>query len=270
MAKKSIAKNYVYNLIYQILTIVTPLITTPYIARVLGVENNGIYGYVFSIVGYFYMFGSLGVAIYGQREIAYLQDDVEKRSKVFCEIIIVKFISYFLSIALFALLFCIKGQYVEIYRILILYLLSGMFDIVWFFQGLENFRIIAIRNIIIKTISIILVFVIVKSTNDLWIYILLYTLGELVASLSLWPIVLKKIKVSYKDLSIKRHVKPIMLLFFPQIAIQIYLVCDKTMIGLITNNISEVAYYDQAQKIIRAIILIITSLGAVMSSRNAS
>ena len=81
--KKSVTKNYIYNLVYQILVIVLPLITTPYISGVLGAEKIGIYSFTTSIATYFILFGSLGVAMYAQREIAYVQDDVKKRSKLF-------------------------------------------------------------------------------------------------------------------------------------------------------------------------------------------
>ena len=90
MRKKSIAKNYIYNLLYQLLTIFLPLITTPYLSRVLGAKQIGIYGYTTSIVSYFILFGSLGASMYGQREIAYYQDDKKKRSKAFYEIVILR------------------------------------------------------------------------------------------------------------------------------------------------------------------------------------
>ena len=93
--KKSVVRNYMYNLIYQILILILPLITTPYLSRVLGAEGVGIYGYTFSIVTYFVLFGSLGIALYGQREIAYVQDNPKQRKKVFLELIIFRFITIF-------------------------------------------------------------------------------------------------------------------------------------------------------------------------------
>ena len=95
MAKKSIAKNYIYNLIYQMLTILLPLVTTPYLSRVLGAEAIGIYGYTLSIVTYFVLFGSLGIALYGQREIAYIQSNKKKQAQVFWEIVSVRIITLF-------------------------------------------------------------------------------------------------------------------------------------------------------------------------------
>ena len=118
--KKSIAKNYIYNLIYQMLTILLPLITTPYLSRVLGSENIGIYGYTFSIVTYFVLFGSLGLSMYGQREIAYNMNNKTNRSKVFWEIIIVRCITILLSILVFYFTFARIGDYSLYYKILII------------------------------------------------------------------------------------------------------------------------------------------------------
>ena len=120
MKKKSIAKNYVYNLIYQLLTIFLPLITTPYLSRILGAEQIGIYGYTTYIVSYFILFGSLGASMYGQREIAYFQDDKKKRSKVFFEIVILRSIALFISLLLFCLIYASGGEYSLYYKILLI------------------------------------------------------------------------------------------------------------------------------------------------------
>ena len=93
MPKKSITKNYLYNLAYQILILILPLITTPYLSRVLGAKGTGIYSYTYTIVNYFVLFGSLGVALYGQREIAYAQQKKHKRKKIFIELVLFRFIT---------------------------------------------------------------------------------------------------------------------------------------------------------------------------------
>ena len=269
--KKSVAKNYIFNLIYQLLTILTPLITTPYVARVLGVENNGIYGYTWSIVTYFVLFGSLGTAMYGQREIAYVQNNKKKQTDVFWEIIFIKLISYIFVIFLFYIFFCINGDYAIFYRILIIELLANLVDISWFFQGNEDFGKTVIRNMIVKITGLVLIFIFVKNQNDLWKYFFIYVLSDLLGNLSLWVYVPKYLeKRKRKTLSLKKHIKPIILLFLPQVSVQIYAVLDKTMLGLLTNSMSEVAYYDQAQKIIRALLLIVSAMGTVMCSRVAN
>ena len=151
--KKSIAKNYIYNLIYQMLTIVLPLITTPYLSRVLGAENIGIYGYTLSIVTYFVLFGTLGIAMYGQREIAYVQNNQTKQSKTFWEIVITRFITLTIASVTFYITFCIRGQYTTYYTILLLELLANALDISWYYQGIEDFGKTVVRNLVVKILS---------------------------------------------------------------------------------------------------------------------
>lgn len=269
--KKSIAKNYIYNLIYQLLTILLPLITTPYLSRVLGAEPIGIYGYTISIVTYFILFGSLGVAMYGQREIAYIQSNKKDRTKTFLEIIIVRTISLTISMILFYFIFGRTGEYAIYYKILLIQILANVFDISWFFQGLEEFDKTVTRNIIVKSLSLILIFVLVKQPSDLWKYFIIFVGSELLGNMSLWFYLPKYIeKIKLKELQLKKHIKPAIALFIPQIAIQIYTVLDKTMIGLLTNNMSEVGYYEQAQKVIKALVTVVSALSIVMSSRIAN
>lgn len=269
--KKSIAKNYIYNLIYQMLTILLPLITTPYLSRVLGAENIGIYGYTISIVTYFILFGTLGVSMYGQREIAYRQQDKKGRSKTFIEIIILRTITLSISILLFYLVYGRSGEYALYYRILIVQLVANIFDISWLFQGIEEFDKTVVRNLIVKLLSLILIFVTIKTTDDLWKYFAIYVGAELIGNVTLWFYLPKYLeKINLKDLKVKRHVKPVIALFVPQIAIQIYTVLDKTMIGTITNDMIEVGYYEQAQKIVKAALTVAGALQTVMNSRIAN
>lgn len=271
LKKKSLLKNYIYNLIYQVLVLILPLVTTPYISRVLGAENIGIYSYTLSIVTYFILFGSLGVALYGQREIAYYQKDKKKYSIIFWEIVILRAITMTISLILFYLIFVNGNQYQVYYKILILELIGNCIDISWFFQGLEEFKKTVIRNMIIKLISVISIFTFVKSQNDLKIYFWIYVLSTSIGNASLWlylPKFLTKVKI--KELHLFRHLKPTLGLFIPQIAVQVYTVLDRTMIGAIISDKSEVGFYDQSQKIIKLLMTIITSLGTVMLPRIAN
>lgn len=264
----SILKNYFYNLSYQILVILIPIVTTPYLSRVLGADNIGIYSYTLSITTYFILFGSLGVALYGQKEIAYNQDDSHSRSVKFFEIFLMRAITLIIATISFYFLFMKEGKYSEYYSILFFELLANMFDISWFFQGMEEFKKIVIRNILIKAISLILIFTLVKTQNDLKIYFVIYILTNVINSIALWPYVFKFVeKVKWSELKIFSNLKPCLILFIPQVATQIYTVLDKTMLGLMVENISEVAYYEQVQKITKVSLSIITSLGIVMLPR---
>ena len=268
---KSIKKNYIYNLIYQILILILPLVTTPYLSRVLGAENIGIYSYTLSITTYFILFGSLGIAMYGQREIAYVQNDKNKRSKIFFEVLVLRFITLGIALLIFYLTFCIKGDYSIYYRILILELLANSVDISWFFQGLEEFKKTVARNILVKIISVVCIFVFVKTGENLLQYFIIYVLSTFLGNITLWfylPKFINKIKI--KELNPFRHFKATLSLFVPQIAIQIYTVLDKVMIGAIVTDKSEVGYYEQAQKIIKLLLTIATSLNTVMIPRMAN
>ncbi len=271
-SKKSITKNYLYNLAYQILAIILPIITTPYLARVLGAENIGIYSYTLSIVTYFILFGSLGIAMYGQREIAYLQDNKIERSKRFFEILFLRFITLSISLLVYYIIFIMNhNEYNTYYKILILEIVANAIDISWFFQGIEEFKKIVIRNVIIRLISIILIFTLVKNKNDLIYYFILYVISNVIGNLSLWTSIPKYIeKVKIKQLQIIKHLKPTIGLFIPQIAVQIYTVLDKTMIGTLVTEKSEVGFYEQAQKVVKIILTIVTSFGTVMIPRMAS
>ena len=153
--KKSLKANYVYNLSYQILVLVIPLITTPYVSRALGAEGVGMFGLTNSISQYFVLFGCIGLNLYGQREIAYCQNTESERSKIFYELLIVRLITMSISILFFVLSVCRNEKYGLLYRIESLELIAAAIDITWFFQGLEEFKKIVIRNSIVKICGVV-------------------------------------------------------------------------------------------------------------------
>lgn len=271
MAKKSITKNYIYNMVYQVLILVLPLVTTPYLSRVLGAEGIGIYSYTYAIVTYFILFGSLGVAMYGQREIAYAQENVEERKRVFIEIVLFRFVTIFVSSIIYYFFF-IRGEAYQIYyQILLLELIAAAFDISWFFQGMEEFKRTVTRNVLVRVCSVSAVFLFVKNKEDLALFTLIYSIGDLLGNLSLWLYLPKYIKgVKVKNINTFRHIWPIILLFIPQIANQIYKILDTTMIGNLVQDKAETGYYEQGQKVIRLLLTVVTSLGVVMVPRMAS
>lgn len=269
--KKSLTKNYIYNLIYQIMVLILPLITAPYISRVLGAENIGIYSYTLSISAYFILFGSLGIGLYGQREIAYKQKDKEKYSITFWEIFFLRILTMTIALILYYFIFAKGEQYQIYYKVLILEIIGNCIDISWFFQGLEEFKKTVTRNMLVKLISVICIFLLVKTKNDLYIYFWIYVLSVLIGNISLWLYVPKYVsKIKLKNLHFLKHLKPTIALFIPQIAIQVYTLLDKTMVGAIISDKSEVGYYDQGQKIIKILLAVITSLGTVMLPRIAN
>lgn len=262
---KKLTANYIYNLAYQIINLIFPLITTPYVSRILGADGIGIYSYTISIVTYFVLFGSLGIALYGQRQIAFLQTKPKRRTRVLFETLILKGFTLAIAIGIFVWLFAFKGEYARYYRILLLYIVAHVLDIGYFFQGLEEFKLIVKRNFVIKLLSIACTFIFVKTERDVSIYLLIYALSALVGNLALWFRLPKfTAKPDLNDFNVFRHVRPALALFIPQIAIQIYTVLDKVMLGALLTDKSEVAYYEQSHKIVIIILTVVTSLGTVM------
>ena len=271
MEQKSIRKNFLYNMVYQVLILILPIITTPYISRALGAEAVGIYSFTISIVTYFTLFGTLGVLMYGQREIAYARDNVAKRKRVFWEITVFRFITIAIATGVFIATYATHDVYKEYFQILIIYLLSYAFDISWFFQGMEEFKKTVARNVIVRVISVACIFIFVKSPADLWKYLLIYSLADFIGNLSLWfylPKYFKGIKI--KHINVKRHILPILSLFIPQIAVKVYNIIDKTMIGYMITDKAALGNYEEAYKVINVLFTMVSSLGIVMVPRIAS
>lgn len=268
MAEKSVKKNYLYNVGYQIMLLIVPLVVTPYVSRVLGADGIGIYSYINSVVSYFVLFATLGTITYGQREIAYFQHDTYKRSIAFWEIFIIRlFGSLILTTIYVAFCFWHRDNRI-IYLIFTFNILSVITDISWYFQGMEEFKKIVLRNVIFKIVNIIFIFVFVKTKNDLPIYIMGMCAIPMVGNFLLWFSLRGSIcKIHINQIKPFKRVKGILLLFVPTIAIQVYTVLDKTMIGVITKNSFENGYYDQAEKLAKMALAIVTSLGAVLIPR---
>ena len=265
---KDIGKNFLYNVCYQILILILPLITIPYVSRILGSSGIGEYSYTYSIVYYFMIFAMLGLNNYGNRTIAKVRDDKSELSKTFKEIYLLQIITSIGIIFLYFIYsFFINNSYILISKIQIIYVISCIFDINWFFFGIEKFKLTITRNTIVKLVSMFSIFLFVKNESDVWIYTMILSFSTLVSHLLLWPFLFKyidNVKVPIK--SIKKHIIPNLRLFLTVIAVVIYKVMDKTMIGLF-SNINEVGFYENAEKIINIPTAIIAALGTVMLPR---
>lgn len=267
MSAKSIKKNYIFNLSYQILQLLTPLITAPYLSRVLGGDGIGTASYAESILSYFLLFASLGIGIHGQREISYVQDDLKKRSLVFWNTKLLSLCTSLTSLAAY-LVFAMTQKNRVIYLILSLGLLSSMADVTWFFHGMEEFGKIVLRNAIIKLINVGYIFLMIRSPGDLPLYVLSHVLFGFIGNLSLWGYLPRYIiRVPLRELHPFRDIRMILTLFLPTVAIQIYTVLDKTMIGVITQDAFQNGYYEQALKISKMTLTAATSITAVMIPR---
>ena len=267
MAKKSIKKNYIFNLAYQILLLITPIITTPYLSRVLGADGVGTVSFVESNVSYFTLFAILGITTFGQREISYVQDDKKRRTQVFWEAKLLQIITSSIVLVVyigFALLQVNK----TLYLVFTFNIIAILVDVTWLLQGMEEFGKTIFRSIVIKVISIAYIFIAVRTKEDVLQYVFGIAFFYFLGNISLWVHVPKYVgKPNWKEINPFRSIKDILSLFVPTIAIQIYTVLDKTMIGLITQNSFENGYYEQAIKISKMVLVVVTSLGTVMIPR---
>ncbi|GAO99104.1 flippase [Fructobacillus ficulneus] len=270
-----VAKNYLYNAAYQLLNIIAPIITLPYLARVLGKEGVGIASWTNSLVTYFLLIASLGIVTYGSREIAYVRDDENLIQKKFWEIQTIHFIAGIVAVVLYVSFIYTGGalnhrihqnELFLWYQIWVIF--SGIFDISWYFIGLEDFKKTVLRNMMIKLAMTILIFVVVKTSNDIGSYILLLALSQVFGNLSMWFYLIKKFHLpKLSELNLTTHWHPIFMMFLPTIATQIYLQLNKTMLPFITGSTPSSGIYDNADKIIKVCLALVTSVGMVMLPR---
>lgn len=264
----TIQKNFLYNVLYQILVILLPLITAPYISRTLGATAVGVYSYTNSVAYYFLMIAMLGISNHGNRSVAAVRDNQEKLDYVFSSIFSLQFLTFAVAIVayvIYALFLCKDNKMIVIIQLF--YVMSGLFDVSWLFFGLEKFKLTVTRNILIKLGSVICIFIFVHTPDDLWKYTLIMSMGTLFSQLYLWAFVNKNIKFKYVTLrDIFRNLKPVLILFIPVLAYSIYKVMDKIMLGNMSTY-ADVGYYQNAEKIINIPMGIITALGTVMLPR---
>lgn len=264
---KNVKKNLLYNLIYQVITVVIPLMTIPYISRVIGANGIGISSYTNSIVQYFIICGTIGISLYGNRQIAYVRQDKNKLCITFFSIFLLKMATTGLALLVYILIFIHANEYKNIFLIQSLNILAAMIDISWLYMGLEDFEKIVTINIFVRIIGVISIFLFVKDINDIYIYILINACMTILGNLSMWiyiPKKIKKVKIGVEDILV--HIKPALILFIPQIATQIYLVLDRSMLGFLTNT-KQVGLYQQSQNMIKMVLGLVTSLGVVMLPR---
>lgn len=262
-----VIKNYLYNLSYQILTIILPIITVPYVTRIFTSEDLGNYGFYNSIVSYFSLFAMLGIGIYGTKQIAAASDV----NSAFWNIYAIQLIASILAISVYVIaIFSIPQMRGIIPLILGIVLFTKMLDISWLFAGKEDFKKITLRNTVVKVTGVISIFTFIKSSEDLYLYVFLIVIFDFLGQFVMWIPAKKFIKrPSFNMKIMKKNLHPIVLLFLPQIAISLYVVLDRTLLGLL-GSYSDVGIYEQGQKLISILLTVVSSLGTVMVPRVAN
>lgn len=263
----STKKNFIYSSLYQVLVLVFPLITTPYVSRIFGAENLGIYSYTNTIAQYFVIFAMLGLNNYGNRAVAMVRDNLDELDSVFSEIYSMQVITG--GIVLFAYLvyvLLIARTYRIYFLILTMDVLSAVFDINWLFFGLEKFKLTVTRNSIIKIGSVAAILLFVKTKEDLWVYTSIYAVSILLSTIVLWPYARREVHYylpQRKD--ILKHLKPNLSMFIPVVSVSIYKYMDKIMLGNFSKT--EAGYYESVEKVMTVALGFITAFGNVMLPR---
>lgn len=260
-----VIRNYLYNAGYQILLMLAPLITTPYVSRVLGPHESGINSYTNSWVTVFYLIGQMGITLYGNRQVAYNRDNKYERSRTFWGIEALQLLTISLSlIAYLCAVFLFSTTFQKYYLLQTFWIIAAGIDVSWYFMGMEDFKKTVTRNTIVKLISIALIFALVKTEADLWKYILLLGLAQFGGNITLWPYLKNSIQwVNPKEWHPFQHFYPSLLLFIPTITTQIYLFVNQVMLGKLGNQ-TALGQYNYADKIVKLVLAVVTATGTVM------
>lgn len=252
MHKKSIVENFIFQLIYQLLIMLVPFITAPYLARTLGADNIGIYSYNYAISYCFVLFTKLGIDNYGAREIAKIPlNDTKLLSEKFWTLFSVKMMTGLVSLGVYLLyVMCFVKENKAVSLIFALYIISAIIDVNWFYIGIENFKLISLRNMAVKIAVTVLIFVFVKTKNDLNLYTLIMVGGTYFISQFIgWGLIIKNVKFSVSHIKdVIGCIKPLFVLFIPVLALNIYRQMDKIMLGTMCNTV-QVGLYEYAEKI---------------------
>lgn len=264
-------KNYIYSLLYQVISVFLPFITTPYISRVLGVEGIGRYTLVNTIANYFLLVGLIGINVYGNRQISYVRDNQNELEQTFWDLNAIRTITMGITIFAYILFvfFFVPTEEFLLYLVESFLLFASLIDISWFFEGLEEFKLIAMRNIAIKLTGVILIFILVKNSTDIFIYAGILSITTLIGQIFLWKELFRK--VSYRKVNwrgVNGYLAGILKLWIPTIAIKIYSTLDKVLLGVITNDV-QVGLYTSAQNIVTMVTTITSTLASVTLPRTA-
>ena len=266
MKKSRLKTNLIYQFIYRLLTVISPIITSPYLSRTLGPQKLGIYSATYAYANYYILFAMLGIELYGNRTISTVANNVVERRKLFWNIYCIQFVSSLLSLYIYYSTF---GTVFGAERKLIctiqgVWIIASGLDINWYFFGKEQFKLTISRNIIVKFVSIICIFTFVRNENDLHKYVFIMAFSAFVSQVLLWAFLLKDIGFCKPQLKYAaKNIKPIFILFIPVVATSIFHIMDKSMVDLLSDERNGGFYYS-VDRLINIPLGVITGLDTVM------
>jgi len=267
----NLKSNFLYNTLLTVTGLITPLITFPYVTRILGPEGIGLSNFANSIVQFFLIITALGIPLYGVKLIAQAKNNIIERTQIFKELIVIRAVlTFFVLFIYIALVFTLKQtfEHINFYLWGIAVLIINIFEINWLFSGIEDFKYITIRSLIIQIIQIVCLFLVVKSKNDVLIYFLLpflFSLITIVINLKYARNFLL-FEDSLKKLELRKHLKPLSIIFLSLAAISLYNLFDTVLLGLFKSDF-QVGIYTAAMKINRIPIAFIMALVPIMIPR---
>lgn len=261
-------KNYLYNVICELVTTLIPLLTTPYVTRILGRGGMGSYQYVLTVASYFVLFANFGVKAYGNRCIAAAKDDPDARNRVFSGIFSQQLmLSTVVSMLYLGYSLVFGGEYRVIFAVFGINMLSAMLEITWLYWGMESFKPVALCTIAVKIAVAVGIFWLVRDADDLWIYALLASLGVIAVQLYLWCGVhrfVRFVRVPFAE--IRQHFLPCFALLIPMLAPTLFRSMDKLMLESMSGA-ESVGLYGAAEQLQTCMLGFITGLGTVMLPR---
>ena len=265
----SLKNNVVLNYINTLASIVFPLITFPYAARILLPEGIGLFNFQNSIIGYITLLSSLGIPLYAVREVARVRDNVEERNRVTVEIAL---LSLILAAGGYVIVFAVGelvpqiNAHLSLFYILSLSILFTALGVSWFYTAIEDFKFITVRGLIIRALFVVALFLFVKSKEDLLIYGVVIV-GSTVGNEFINFIHLRKFinifKLNWSKVNIFRHLKPSFSIFVLNLSVSLYVQLNPVMLGFLSDN-TQVGYYTAGSKLSNIILSVVTSMATVL------
>lgn len=263
---QNVLKNFSYTLIYQILALILPIVTVPYVTRILNQDLVGLNSIIQANCSYFELVGTLGINLLGPREIAKCLGNKKKLSETFFSIYKIQFLMHLIIMVIYIIyvMLFVKQKIAVFYLI---YLLAYMFDISWLYIGLEDFKSVTVRNVFIRLLGFFLLIFLVRKPTDIYAYIITLYGPQILINIYMWLLALKKhVRLYYKKGIDKCYFIEAVSLFVPQIASSVYTVLDKTVLG-IYSTYTMAAIYTQGQTLLQLIYAIVPSFCKVMAPR---
>lgn len=266
---KSLAQNSLYNILYKCSNLIFPLIISAYASRILMAEGIGKVSSAQNIVTYFTLLAALGLPTYGTKVVAALGETRDSRSKVFSELFCINAVSTVIcTIVYYSMIYYIPyfQQRLELFVVCGLAIVFNIINVDWFYQGREEYGYIMLRSFIVKLVSLMAVFIFVKSIDDYIVYAAILTLSKVANNIFNIIHLRKYAYFTLNEINIFQHIKPVLVLLVASIAIEIYTLADTTMLTFIHGE-TIVGYYATARKGIDVIRTMMVAVCAVFLPR---